>query len=151
MGDLGARLSTHVATQKRLERLESLFQELADETREHRDAHDLDELRARLSDVEALTLETGSGLRDQQATLRTLRESIKPPPIAPGSGDDLTRIKGIGPKYARLLAQIGVTTIAQVAAWSDADLEVAAIELSINPARIRKAGWIDNAKALLAG
>src|SRR3569623_1223573 len=32
-------------------------------------------------------------------------------------GDDLTRIKGLGPKLAALLHTLGVTSIAQIAAW----------------------------------
>ena len=39
---------------------------------------------------------------------------------APGSGgDDLTRIKGLGPKLAEHLRGLGVTSYAQIAGWSD--------------------------------
>eukprot|EP01037_Dinobryon_pediforme_P005665 gene5665-5727_t len=37
-------------------------------------------------------------------------------------GDDLTRIKGLGPKLSRLLADLGVTRFDQIAAWTDADI-----------------------------
>ncbi|MDP9056847.1 MAG: helix-hairpin-helix domain-containing protein, partial [Pseudomonadota bacterium] len=45
-----------------------------------------------------------------------------PPSSASGANDDLTRIKGVGPKLSTRLAELGVTSFAQIAAWSDADL-----------------------------
>ena len=42
---------------------------------------------------------------------------------APGD-DDLTRIKGLGPKAEAALKAGGVTTIAQIAEWSETDIEV---------------------------
>src|SRR4051812_42966812 len=44
---------------------------------------------------------------------------VEPPAPADG-GDDLTRLKGVGPKLAEQLRALGVTRFSQVAAWSDA-------------------------------
>lgn len=135
----------------RLARLESLFEELADEVRVEHDALDLDGVRARLDDVETLVLSAGSGeatlrrqLDEHARTLESLRESIVPEP----AGDDLTRIKGIGPKYARLLREAGTTTFAQIAAWTGEDVARAADALGIPASRITKAGWIEAAAKL---
>ena len=46
-----------------------------------------------------------------------------PAPDAPAE-DDLTRIKGLGPKAEAALKAGGVTTIAQIAEWSETDIEV---------------------------
>jgi NADH-quinone oxidoreductase subunit E len=64
----------------------------------------------------------------------------------PGSG--LRSIKGIGPKYERLLRDAGVTEVAQIAAWTDADIERFAGVLNIAANRIRNAGWVDIAREL---
>jgi predicted flap endonuclease-1-like 5' DNA nuclease len=65
--------------------------------------------------------------------------------------DDLRQIYGIGPKYERLLHEAGITTYAQIAGWTDDDVEQVAVTLKIRAARIKKAAWVDSAKALLAG
>lgn len=147
------------AHEERLARIESLFEELADEVKKEREAHDLDGLRARLDDVETLVLKTGTDeevlarkLGEQARALELLRESMVPPSMPAKStvGDDLTRIKGIGPKYARLLAEMGITSFAQVAAWTEEDLDHVAEQLGIPAARIKKAGWVENAAKLVS-
>ncbi len=142
----------------RLARLESLFEELAEDVKSERDAHDLDGLRARLDDIEALVARTGTEeqtlkrkLGEQERALLMLRESMAPPAMPAQTTDDLTRIKGIGPKYARMLGEMGVTRYAQIAAWSEEELEHVAEQLGIPAARIKKAGWIENAARLAAG
>lgn len=142
------------AREARLARLESLFEELAEEVAKDRDTGALDELRARLDDVESLVAKTGTReqdlerkLSEQERELATLRESLAPP----AGGDDLTRIRGIGPKYARLLGELGVTTFAQIAAWTDEELEHVAERLGIPVARIKKAGWVETAAKLASG
>lgn len=71
-------------------------------------------------------------------------------PAASG-GDDLTRIKGVGPKLVTLLAEHGVTTFAQVAAWDDAEIDRIDAELGRFQGRIRRDSWVDQAKMLAAG
>lgn len=139
--------------EERLSRLESLFEELADEVRAERDTRDLEGLRARLEDVEALVVSAGSRdvalertLDEHARALESLRQTLPSEP----EGDDLTRIKGIGPKYARLLREHGTTTFAQIATWTDEDLERAAEALGIPAGRIRKAGWVEAAARLSA-
>lgn len=153
------RLDADAQRERRLTRLESLFEELSDELRRGTDLGAMDELSARLADLEALTVQTGTNLREQTSKLQKLSESIAPPPPgiprelrAPAAAsDDLTEIKGIGPKYAKLLRQLGVTRIAEIASWTDEDVERAAAGLGIKPSRIRRAGWVASARQLAAG
>lgn len=65
--------------------------------------------------------------------------------------DDLTRIKGVGPKLVALLGELGVTTFAQIAAWSDADVERIDAQLGRFKGRITRDQWIEQAKLLCAG
>lgn len=148
---------------ERLGRLDSLFDELADEVREDREALDLAGLRARLDDLEALVLRTGTEegalrrqLGEQERSLVALRELLQQVEriglaagAAPAPEEDLTRIKGIGPKYATMLREVGVATVAAIAGWTDEDLERAAAHLGIPAARVRKAGWVESARRLL--
>jgi predicted flap endonuclease-1-like 5' DNA nuclease len=63
---------------------------------------------------------------------------------------ELRRIKGIGPKYEKALRDLGVTTLAGVAALSDDDLGKLAVTLATPVERLRKLGWIEAARTLLA-
>lgn len=78
-----------------------------------------------------------------------------PAPVAPASvptsADDIARIKGVGPKLVALLGELGVTTFAQIAAWSDADVERIDAQLGRFKGRITRDQWIDQAKLLSAG
>lgn len=63
-------------------------------------------------------------------------------------GDDLTRIKGLGPKLAALLATLGVTRFEQVAAWDDADIDRIDSRLGRFSGRIRRDNWVEQARLL---
>ena len=66
------------------------------------------------------------------------------------AGDDLTRLSGVGPALEKKLHAAGVTSFAQIAAWTPED--VAAFDEKLNfKGRIEREGWIDQAKALVAG
>ena len=67
------------------------------------------------------------------------------------SADDLSRIKGVGPKLVALLGQLGITRFAQIAAWSDADIDRIDAQLGTFAGRIRRDGWVEQCKLLSAG
>lgn len=127
---------THGGHERRVEQLEArLERELGEQTERHRSelaalkqAHqrEIDELKAQLAQ-----------------SLARKTPSAPPPP------DDLRAIYGIGPKFEKLLHQAGITRFSQIAGWSDEDIERIAETISTKAARIRKAGWVDSAKALL--
>lgn len=64
--------------------------------------------------------------------------------------DDLTRLKGVGPKLAALLAQLGVTSFSQIAAWTDADLALIDPQLGAFAGRPARDKWIEQARLLAA-
>lgn len=78
---------------------------------------------------------------------------IAPPAPAPavGTPDDLTRIKGLGPKLAALLGEFGITTYAQIAAWEPSDIERIDAKLGRFSGRIARDQWVEQAKLLSAG
>ncbi len=73
-----------------------------------------------------------------------------PTPSAPQT-DDLARIKGVGPKLRTMLGDMGVSTVAQIAAWSDADIERVDSQLGKFTGRIRRDQWVEQAKLIEAG
>lgn len=81
-------------------------------------------------------------------------EAADPPPASaapPAGADDLSRIKGVGPKLVALLGQLGVGTFAEIAAWSEADIDRIDAQLGTFAGRIRRDNWVEQAKFLAAG
>ncbi len=69
---------------------------------------------------------------------------------ASGKADDISLIGGVGPKMVQILTENGVTTFAQIAAWTDADVEKFD-ELCKPKGRIVREEWVEQAKELMAG
>lgn len=69
----------------------------------------------------------------------------------PDGADDLTKLKGVGPKLAAQLNALGVTSFAQIAGWSEADIDRVDDQLGRFKGRIRRDDWIGQAKLLASG
>ena len=65
-------------------------------------------------------------------------------------GDDLSNISGVGPVIVKKLHAEGITTFAQVAAWTDADVEAIEEKLSFK-GRVGREDWIAQAIELAKG
>ncbi|SLN39695.1 50S ribosomal protein L21 [Roseivivax jejudonensis] len=65
--------------------------------------------------------------------------------VAEGAADDLKKLSGVGPALEKKLHEAGITTFAQIAAWTDADLE--ALDDSIRN-KAEKEGWVAQAADL---
>ena len=73
------------------------------------------------------------------------------PAAATGEADDLTRIKGLGPKLATLLRGLGIARFDQIAGWSEADVARIDAQLGTFQGRIARDNWIEQACYLAAG
>ncbi len=67
-----------------------------------------------------------------------------------GVGDNLKEIKGVGPKLADTLNELGVYTFAQIAGWGPSDIEWVDERLTFK-GRIERDGWVEQAKTLASG
>lgn len=65
------------------------------------------------------------------------------------AGGDLKKLSGVGPALEKKLMAAGVTSLEQVAAWTEADVTKIDEELSFK-GRIEREGWIVQAKELTA-
>ena len=74
-----------------------------------------------------------------------------PPPASAGGPEGLLRIKGLGPKLQTLLPTLGITTLAQIAAWDEAETDRIDAQLGVFAGRVRKDSWVEQAKFLAAG
>ena len=72
-------------------------------------------------------------------------------PAAAGPADDLTVMKGVGPKVTATLASLGVTRFDQIAAWSEADAARIDGQLGAFKGRVARDQWIEQARLLAAG
>lgn len=104
------------------------------------------------------TLEERLGAMEAKLEALAAKAASAAQPIAAASpapaalaADDLTLLRGVGPKYQKALARAGVRTFAAVAAWTDADIERFAALLGTTPARVKKADWVGQAQKLAAG
>ena len=75
------------------------------------------------------------------------KSAEKAPETAAAGGDDLKQLSGVGPALEKKLHAAGVTTFAQIAAWTEADIADMDEKLSFK-GRIEREGWVDQAKDL---
>jgi predicted flap endonuclease-1-like 5' DNA nuclease len=81
-------------------------------------------------------------------------EALVEPPIHPvpaGPPDELTRMKGVGPKVAALLNGMGVTRYDQIASWSPAEADHVDAQLGAFKGRVARDQWVEQARLLAAG
>ncbi len=107
------------------------------------------ELEARLllqAELERQNAELEQKLRDAEQRAAQRVDAPRAP-----SGDDLTRLKGIGPGLEKALRGAGVTSLSQIAAWTEADIRAIAPVLRARPERILREDWVGNARRLLQG
>lgn len=85
----------------------------------------------------------GAGAAVRAAAAEPVRQAA---PASSGTdGDDLTLLKGVGPKLAAQLRDLGVTNFAQIAAWNDADIDRIDAQLGRFQGRIRRDNWTEQA------
>ena len=101
-------------------------------------------------EVEAEAPAESDPVAETEAARGTQPTAVEDAPIEAKSADDLTAIKGLGPKAAEKLNGEGVTRFDQIAVWTQADIEH--FDALINGrGRIGRDDWVEQAKALAKG
>lgn len=94
-----------------------------------------------------LELKLRGRINELEAALQNARSASTAPPAFGDS--DLKIVRGIGPKFERALKAQGVTSVRQIAEWSDSDIEDVATRIGVNAERIRRDDWVGRAKLAL--
>ena len=122
-------------------------------------------LRQRLVDREAGLVQAAAFAEDRRRLFAALAQSRaetaryrqlvvdienNAPPVLFGTAapDDLKLIVGVGPVLERMLHQLGVTRYRDIARWSERDIDEFDARLAEFPGRIRRDGWVTQARAL---
>lgn len=90
----------------------------------------------------------GSPREDSQVAVQSIAapETLTDPE---GEADDLTQIKGIGPKRSKQLNALGIYHLRQIAAWSEAETLWVDEHLA-SPGRVTRDQWVQQARLLCA-
>lgn len=101
----------------------------------------------------AASTSTPPPAQEDEQTATPVTETAPEPQAAPPAGEveELTRIKGLGPKLAEQLSTLGITSLAQIAAWDDADIDRIDAQLGRFQGRIRRDNWPEQARLLMSG
>lgn len=67
------------------------------------------------------------------------------------AGQPVTLLKGLGPKVAARLGELGITSVGQIAALSPAEADALDAELGAFKGRMARDRWIEQAQLLAAG
>ncbi len=78
-------------------------------------------------------------------------EPVAPPPPPAPAADDLTRMKGVGPRLAERLGSVGITSFAQLAALTPEEADALDARLGDFQGRIHRDRWIEQAGFLARG
>lgn len=147
--------------QQRIQEFETQQQDLADQAKTAGEKQEeIARLRKRLVEVRAAlriktdggsvaprlnTRPNGSQLILEMEQAKVAKEKPKDKP-QDGPKDDLSKIHGIGPVFARTLYKMGLYRYGQIARWTPEDINKVAKKLYTAPDRIKRDNWIASAK-----
>jgi large subunit ribosomal protein L21 len=92
----------------------------------------------------------GSAPAADAPAAKPAKAAKKAAPVADAGADDLSKLSGVGPKLKEKLLAAGVTSFAQIAAWTEEDVAAFNEKLSFK-GRIEREGWVEQAKELIKG
>ena len=87
---------------------------------------------------------------EKKAAAPKAEKKAAAPKADAGAADDLKQLSGVGPALEKKLHDAGVTTFAQIAAWTEEDVAAMDEKLSFK-GRIEREGWIEQAKEKTKG
>lgn len=98
----------------------------------------------------APTSKKAAAAAERASAPKAEKPKAKAAPAAAAGSDDLKALSGVGPALEKKLHAAGVTSFAQIAAWTEADVAAMDEQLSFK-GRIDREGWIAQAAELAKG
>lgn len=113
---------------------------------------ELEDLRQKTAAFRQKNTELREANGELERRLQEAEERAASQPTGSGGaqGDDLTELKGVGPKVAQALRAAGITRFEQIAAWTEADIENVAPKIKTAASRIKNNDWVAQAKRRLS-
>ena len=104
--------------------------------------------------VAAITGKTDEATQLKQAkkakATKAAPKAEKADKMSEAGADDLKALSGVGPALEKKLHAAGITSFAQIAAWTEADIAEVDEKLSFK-GRIQREGWVEQAKEMTKG
>lgn len=143
--------------QRRIKEFETQQQDLMDQVKTAGEKQEeIARLRKRLVEVRAaLRIKTDGGTvvprqktrqNGSQLILQMEQAKVAKDKSKDGPKDDLSKIHGIGPVFARTLYKMGLHSFGQIARWTPEDIDKVAKKLYTAPDRIKRDNWVAGAK-----
>ena len=142
----GATVAAEVVEQHRGEKI-IIFKKKRRQNYRRKNGH-----RQSLTLIRVTEILTGGAKPDKTAArAKPAAASAAPKKAKAGAfNDDVKLISGVGPALEKKLAEQGVTSLKQIAAFTAADIERIDTELAFK-GRIEREEWVEQAKDLIAG
>ncbi len=107
--------------------------------------------RVELGSIDPVIAPTLARITPVEIAAPPLAKTLAPVPVLAGAPDDLRTIKGLGPKVAAQLTELGVTRFEQLAALNPA--QQAALDAQLGPfaGRMARDRWVEQARLLASG
>jgi predicted flap endonuclease-1-like 5' DNA nuclease len=102
----------------------------------------------RVAELEAQLSQLSAEHAELTAAVETPDSAIAASAEAASDNSPLRRVRGIGRRYAKQLEALGIVHVKQIAGWTNADINRVAAQLKIQPSRIKREAWIEQARAL---
>ncbi len=100
-----------------------------------------------MADLEAASVAAAAEAESARSSVATMEPSAAPEPTV--AADDLTAIRGIGAKMEAKLHDLGITSLHQIAAFTDDEIERVSAGIGAFPGRIGRDRWVEQAKDLV--
>jgi predicted flap endonuclease-1-like 5' DNA nuclease len=98
--------------------------------------------------VKAVAAQSPKPAKPEVKTAPAKAAPAKPSAAPAAKLDDLTVLKGVGPKLAKALNDVGVTSYAQIAGWNETDISRIESQVAMAKGRVAKNGWVAQAADL---
>ncbi len=113
----------------------------------------LGQAETRMADLEAASAAAAAEAESARATVATMEPTVVAEPTVAAeptiTADELTAIRGIGAKMEAKLHDLGITSLHQIAAFTDDEIERVSAGIGAFPGRIGRDRWVEQAKDLV--
>lgn len=118
------------------------------ETQQRLWSHWFDEFGANTKEVPSAGKETKA--KPKKPRKKAVSKTPKAVKKSASSGDDLKQISGIGPGLEKRLKENGISTLAQIAKWTNDDISLIESKVIRFSGRIKREKWVEQARDLIS-